>query len=297
VPLRPLTLGEILDGAVKVIRRYPKPTLGLSAVIAVLTTVLGLLIVIGSDYSSFADDVRSGGSSDDPFVNGADIASIPVSVLGWLAGIVLTGFLVAVVGKAVLGQPASFGETWQQVRPRIWALLGLALITGLVAGGPVVVGVLLAVLLALASPVLLVIGIPLAIAAACLGVYLYVRISLASAALVLEKASVRSALTRSSVLVKGDWWRVFGILLLVQLISYVVSQVLVIPFAIIGGISLFTNPDEGGVTALFLLVQVGSGLASFLIGPFTSGARALLYVDRRMRAEGLDLTLQAAARG
>ena len=170
VPLRPLTLGEILDGAVKVIRRYPKPTLGLSAVIAVLTTVLGLLIVIGSDYSSFADDVRSGGSSDDPFVNGADIASIPVSVLGWLAGIVLTGFLVAVVGKAVLGQPASFSETWQQVRPRIWALLGLALLTGLLAGGPLVVGVLLAVLLALASPVLLVIGIPLAIAAACLGV-------------------------------------------------------------------------------------------------------------------------------
>ena len=48
---------------------------------------------------------------------------------------------------------------------------------------------------------------------------------------------------------------------------------------------------------LFLLVTVGSGLATFLVSPFTSGARALLYVDRRMRAEGLDLTLQAAARG
>jgi hypothetical protein len=297
VPLRPLTLGEILDGAVKVIRRYPKPTLGLSAIIAVVTTVLGLLLVLASDYSSFADDVRSGGSSDDPFANGADIASIPVALLGWLAGLVLTGFLVVVVGKAVLGQAASFGETWQQVRPRLWALIGLALLTGLLASAPMIAGVLVAVLLAFISPVLLVIGIPLAIASACLGVYLYVRVSLASPALVLEKASVRTALTRSGVLVKGDWWRVFAILLLVQVISYVVSQVMLIPFAIIGGVSLFASPDEGGATVLFLLVTVGSGLATFLVSPFTSGARALLYVDRRMRAEGLDLTLQAAARG
>jgi hypothetical protein len=297
VPLRPLTLGEILDGAVKVIRRYPKPTLGLSAIIAVVTTVLGLLLVLAGDYSSFADDLRSGGSSDDPFANGADVASIPVSLLGWLAGLVLTGFLVVVVGKAVLGQPASFGETWQQVRPRLWALIGLALLTGLLTSAPMIAGGLVAVLLAYISPVLLVIGIPLVIASVCLGVYLYVRVSLASAALVLEKASVRTALTRSGVLVKGDWWRVFGILLLVQVISYVVSQVMVIPFAIIGGISLFASPDEGGATALFLLVTVGSGLATFLVSPFTSGARALLYVDRRMRAEGLDLTLQAAARG
>jgi hypothetical protein len=297
VPLRPLTLGEILDGSVKVIRRYPKPTLGLSAIIAVVTTVFGVLLVLVGDYSSFADDVRSGGSSDDPFTNGADIASIPVGLLGWLAGLVLTGFLVVVVGKAVLGQPASFGETWQQVRSRIWALIGLALLTGLLAGAPMVVGVLLAVLLAFISPVLLIIGIPVVIASVCLGVYLYVRVSLASAALVLEKASIRTSLSRSGVLVKDDWWRVFGILLLVQVISYVVSQVLLIPFAIIGGVSLFTSPDEGGATVLFLLVQVGSGLATFLVSPFTSGARALLYVDRRMRAEGLDLTLQAAARG
>jgi hypothetical protein len=297
VPLRPLTLGEILDGAVKVIRRYPKPTLGLSAIIAVVTTVLGLLLVLASDYSSFADDVRSGGSSDDPFANGADIASIPVALLGWLAGLVLTGFLVVVVGKAVLGQAASFGETWQQVKPRLWALIGLALLTGLLASAPMIAGVLVAVLLAFISPVLLIIGIPLAIASACLGVYLYVRVSLASPALVLEKASVRTALTRSGVLVKGDWWRVFAILLLVQVISYVVSQVMLIPFAIIGGVSLFASPDEGGATVLFLLVTVGSGLATFLVSPFTSGARALLYVDRRMRAEGLDLTLQAAARG
>src|SRR5689334_4132680 len=46
VPLRPLALGDILDGAIKVVRRYPKPTLGLSAGIALVVTFLNVLAVI-----------------------------------------------------------------------------------------------------------------------------------------------------------------------------------------------------------------------------------------------------------
>jgi hypothetical protein len=36
-------------------------------------------------------------------------------------------------------------------------------------------------------------------------------------------------------------------------------------------------------------------VASFLVNPFVSGVTALLYVDRRMRAEGLDVALRASA--
>jgi hypothetical protein len=297
VPLRPLTVGELLDGAVKVIRRYPRPTLGLSALIAVVTTVINVLIVLAQDYSSFANDVESG-SSTSTGPTGADGASIVSAVLGGFFGIVLTGFLVVVVGKAVLGHPTSFGETWQQVRGRIWALLGLAVLTGLLFSVPIGVAVLLAVLLvAIAGPVTLVLGIPLVLAAVALGIYLYVRLSLAPAALVLEKAGIRTAMGRSGVLVKGDWWRLFGILILTSLLSSVVTWVLSIPFAIIGVIGVLKDNGDGGVTLLFVLVQVGAGLSTLLVAPFTAGVRSLLYVDRRMRAEGLDLTLQAAARG
>ena len=134
-------------------------------------------------------------------------------------------------------------------------------------------------------------------AAVLFGIYAYVRVSLAPAALVLEKAGIRKALERSGVLVKGDWWRVFGILLLAWLLSYIVSQILLVPFAILGVVGLFTSGGGDDATLLFVLLQVGAGLASFLIAPFGAGVRSLLYVDRRMRAEGLDLTLQAAARG
>jgi len=33
------------------------------------------------------------------------------------------------------------------------------------------------------------------------------------------------------------------------------------------------------------------------VAPFAAGIRGLLYVDQRMRKEGLDLTLQARAAG
>ena len=46
VPLRPLALGELLDGAIKIIRRYPRPTLGLSAAIAAVVTVLNVGLVL-----------------------------------------------------------------------------------------------------------------------------------------------------------------------------------------------------------------------------------------------------------
>src|ERR671918_262293 len=42
IPLRPLGVGEILDGAVTTIRRNPGPMLGLSAIVAIVTQLLGL---------------------------------------------------------------------------------------------------------------------------------------------------------------------------------------------------------------------------------------------------------------
>jgi MFS family permease len=300
VPLRPLTLGELLDGAVKVVRRYPRPTLGMSGLLAIVTTLLNVLAVLATDYSSLAEDVSGGSTSSEPDV-GASVASIPANLVGLLAGIVLTGFLVAVVGKAVLGRPTSFRETWEQVRGRILALVGLALLTTLLVIAPLGLAVLVAVLLGAVSPWLLLLGVPLVLAGVALSVRLYVRLSLAPAVLVLERAGVRTAMRRSGALVgsalRGDFWRLLLALALVQLIAIFVTGVLTVPFAVLGGVNAVVNPDAGGFTLLFVVTQVGGGLASFLVSPFVAAARGLLYVDRRMRAEGLDLTLQAAARG
>src|SRR5437588_7746932 len=40
VPLRPLGVGEILDGAISCMRSYPRPMLGLSAIVAVAAQII-----------------------------------------------------------------------------------------------------------------------------------------------------------------------------------------------------------------------------------------------------------------
>lgn len=304
VPLRPLTVGELLDGAVKVIRRYPKPTLGLSAVVALVTTLLNVVGVLLSDFSGEVESLRDGSSSTGVGGGGVNssLSGLPGGIVAVPAGVFLTGVLVAVVGRAVLGQQATLGEVWQQVKPRAWALIGLALLTGLILLAPLLVLGVVALALVLfavgfdAGGAALALGVVAALPAAALMVYLYVRLSLAPAVLVLEKAGIRTSLRRSGVLVKGSWWRLFGLLLLTTVISQLVASVLVLPLGLVGGALLLGSPTDGSVTVFVLLTQVGAGLASCLVSPFSAGVRALLYVDRRMRAEALDLTLQAAAR-
>jgi hypothetical protein len=287
VPLRPLALGELLDGSIKVIRRYPRPTLGLSAAIAVAVTVLNVIAVLLFDpgFEVSAEDELDGSQ-----LAGAAATAIPAQLIAFIGGLVLTGALITVVGKAVQGKEAPFDQVWATVRPRIWSLLGLALLTGLIVVGPFVLGILLAVVLGIAiGDAGIAIGALVAVAGFVLLVYLYVRLSLAPASLVLERAGVRESLRRSGVLVEGSWWRLFGIMILTWLITAVLSgivgAVLAIPVLIAVG-------SEG--TGFLIAQQVAAGLASVVLSPFASGVRALLYVDRRMRAEGLDLALQAA---
>jgi hypothetical protein len=288
IPLRPLALGELLDGSIKVIRRYPRPTLGLSAAIAVVVTALNIVGVLLLDES--ARNVSEPGTFDSDQVAAGLAAGGPAQLLAFVAGLVLTGALIIVGGKAVRGQPAPTSEVWAAVKPRLLALLGLSLLTGLIVVAPLVLGIGVAVVLGLAlGGAGLAIGIPLGIAGFVAFVYLYIRLSLSSAALVLEKTGVTQALRRSGVLVKGSWWRIFGILLLTWLITAIISGIIVVPVV---GVSAVLTSDDSPV--YLVLQQLGAGLAAVLLSPFSAGVRALLYVDRRMRAEGLDVALQAA---
>ncbi len=295
VPLRPLALGELLDGAIKIVRRHPRPTLGLSAVIAAVVTVLNVGLVLLLQTGDGLLSPATTGEDGNAQAVAANVGSVPGALLSYLAGILLTGMLVAVVGKAVLGQEAPTSQVWQAVRPRLWALLGVALLTGLLLTAPIVVAALvLALLLAIAGPITLILGVPLVIAAVLLSIHLYARLSLASAALVLEKTGIRTSLRRSATLVKGSWWRVFGTLVLTGIITAVIAGILTVPPTLIAGLLSVTS-DSGDATGLLVTQQVAAGLASVILAPFSAGVRALLYVDRRMRAEGLDVALQAAA--
>jgi hypothetical protein len=199
----------------------------------------------------------------------------------------------------VLGQPMSLAQAWEQVRPVLWRLLGIALLSGLIVYGALVLPIALgAGAVYAAGPMALFGAIPIGVAGAVAAAYLYVRLSLAPAVAVLERAGVRTSLRRSGILVRRSWWRICGILLLTMIIGSFVANVLQIPFLVGGagptGLGRLTDP-EGTTTTVLVLSYIGAGVAQTVVAPFTAGVRALLYIDRRMRAEGLDVALNAAA--
>ena len=127
-------------------------------------------------------------------------------------------------------------------------------------------------------------------------IYVWPLFALAPAALVLERQSVTRALGRSRELVRRSWWRVFGILLLAFVIAGIVNGIISLPFGLAGGGLTSIGGRTSGVHFTQLVISgIGGLLASTVSRPFTAGVAALLYIDRRMRAEALDLSLARAA--
>lgn len=307
IPLRPLGVGEILDGAISTIRAKPRVMLGLSALVAVATQLVTvplewlLLHDVGSDATATFDS-RSGAASGFPASAGAVSTLVVQVVVTLVATLLLTGILTVALSRAVLGQPIDTREAWEQARPRLPALLGVTLLVPLIGLAAAVVtlgpGVVLAVAGApgVAVVVAFGLGVPVLL---CLGGYLYVAFALAPAAVVLERAPVLVSLGRSRRLVSGAWWRTFGILALVNIIAQVVTGVLSGIFTVAAFVASGTSTGFRDFQPYDLLPLVigalGHIVAATVTWPFTAVASALIYVDRRMRREALDLDLARAA--
>lgn len=294
IPLRPLSIGEILDGAVTAIRFNPRVMIGLSAVVAVVSQLVTVLVTI-----TFLD--RLGDASTDltstqtiepdelfAFLGQALAVVVLTAVITGAAVLVLTGVLTVVVSRAVLGQRISAGEAWAMVRPQVWRLIGVTVLMGAGAAAVVLLAVLPAVGGAYGLTVLLLIVAVVAV------VYAMVRLALAGAVVVLERATVLTALRRSWDLVATAWWRTFGVLALTAIITQIVASILALPFGLLSGTSL-TDPSASTGLGSLLVSSVGSIIGAAITWPFAAAVTVLLYVDRRMRREGLDLELARAA--
>ncbi|MET9506385.1 hypothetical protein ABZY42_32520 [Streptomyces sp. NPDC006622] len=303
IPLRPLGVGEILDGAVSTMRTYWRTVLGISLTVALVVEVAVVLLqglVLDESTSTAALGDASATVDEQLDAMGAVLLNSGVIFLVSLVGtITATALLTAVTSRAVLGKPVTSGEAWRDARPQLLRLFGLILLLLLAVTAVAVVCVLPGALLGgAAGDALTALG---SIASVVAAVSLLVRFSLASPALMLEKQGIKKALTRSAKLVRGSWWRVFGIQVLSLLIANIVAMIIAVPFALFGaalspgGLSSFTDADtELGWTYL-IVSGVGSVIGSLITFPITAGVAVLLYVDQRIRREALDLDLARAA--
>lgn len=289
IPLHPLSLTDILDGAITTLRRHPKLMLGMSAVVVTITELLAfpLLSIMQRDL----DRIEAGEViTEDQAVAllSSTVGSLAITtVITVLGTVFLSGFLTVVVGKAVLGQPAPFAEVWTRLRPRLLPLLGLTLIFLLAA---MVIAAPAVLMIVVGSPLLAVL---LLLAAIVVMVWAYILYSLSTPALVLEHAGVVDSLKRSKALVTGAWWRVFGVWLLASIIAGILALIISVPFSIAGGAF-----DLGGgelTTRYLVLTTIGAIIAGTITQPFTAAVTVLQYTDQRIRREGMDIELARQA--
>lgn len=273
IPLRPLGLGDLLDGAFTVIRRNPRVTLGLSAAVAavqvVIVGVIQVAIYAGLGQVRITSRAKAAaGTGLGPLLGGENVQVLTFLVTA-LLGAVLTGMLTVAITQDVLGIQLPLGEVWRRTRARIWALLGIALVTTICQ----YLGLLL-----LVAP----------------GVWLWGVWAVAVPALMVEGTGIRSALRRSRQLVRGDFWRVWSTRAMGVVVALVVSLMITVPFTV-AGLALDSGGDHAPL-AFAALAALGSAVATAFTAPIRAGVDALLYVDLRMRREGLDILLGAPAR-
>ncbi|MFF9811083.1 glycerophosphoryl diester phosphodiesterase membrane domain-containing protein [Streptomyces coeruleorubidus] len=307
IPLRPLGVGEILDGAVSTMRTYWRTVLGIALTVAVITEIIVVLfqgLVLDDSSTDALNDPSATLSELSRALGDAMLNSTVVFVISLVGTVIATALLTTVTSRAVLGKSVTIGEAWRDARPQVVKLFGLICLLLLITAGIVTVGTLPGILVSVAGSTgagvaLTVLGI---IGAGIVALWLMIRFSLASPALMLEKQGIKKAMSRSTKLVRGTWWRIFGIQLLATIIANVVASIIVIPFTFLAGalsgdgITGWLNSGVGSLGWTFLIVSgIGSVIGSMITFPITAGVTVLLYIDQRIRREALDLELARAA--
>jgi hypothetical protein len=294
IPLRPLSLSDIYNGAAVYIRTNAKVTLGLTAVVVVITQLLTLLAALGP--LAAANRLRTAPPDQ---LTGGDVGAWTLAgglsgLVGWLAGTLLTGMLAVIVGRAVFGSRIGAGETWAKIRGRLPALIGLVALESagliLLCGA---VGVIVAVIAAAGNGAATVIlGFPLVLMSIAVLIYLYTALSFAPVLIVLERLPVTAAMSRSFTLIHNSFWRVFSIRLLTWLVVTLIAGAIAVPFEFAG--NLLGGPSVPVLVGL-TVGAVGSAIGRIVTAPFSAGVAVLLYADRRIRSEAFDLVLQTGA--
>jgi hypothetical protein len=248
--LRPLGFGEILDGSFTLYRRH-FATLVLTALLP-QTPIIAIYLL-----QALAVPAGPEGVIVRMLLT---LLAIPFGVAAYGLG---RGALVHEASCAYLGQPVSRGASFAVARKRFWALVGTSLLSGLAVG----VGYLFFI-------------VP--------GILLAIMFFAGAQAVVLEHNSGADALSRSRELASGAWGRVAGIWCVLYLAIYMpmmafgVGGVLLLP-RFVAGIS--PEKIQSGV----YFAQVAAAIVGAVVQPILVLGMTLLYYDRRVRTEALDL--------
>lgn len=299
IPLRPLGMGEIYDGAFRAVRANPRVMFGLAALVVTLAVTLQSVIqwyvkgIAAPQLADLAIEVDPSGQMGFAEQMGSSIGLIIAAPVTAIATTILTGLLIVSVSRSVLGQVATVSEVLRSWR--VWLVVAFTFLSGLLIA--VVLGVLVMAVVLLAvndqvGPAVLVglVGSAVFVVAA---VWFSTRTLLVAPALMLEGKKFWPTVGRAWRLTRGSFWRLFGIYLLTSILAAIIAQIIIFPATLIS--SLILRDPTATSFGSVVIIGIANVIASTLSTTFVSAVVALLYIDVRMRREGLDVELARAA--
>jgi hypothetical protein len=286
--LRPLGIGELLDQAIRLYRRNFLNFIGIIAVVQIpiglVQFVFSLLSVQGASRAfAFNPEAAPPASPFTPETLAAQAGTVLVAVLSFL---LVQGVATAAMTRAVadnyLGTPTGFVAAYRRIGRAWLPLVGTLLLAGLFA-----IGLTIWFLIPCAGWLT---GLGM------LAFYTAVVVPLTAPVVVLERQSGYRALRRGWNLARRRFWALVGFVVLLFLFNLIVVSG---PNLLIGAIfqGLFLGGVRAGtangglLTAQVIVQSLLTLIASLLYLPLQLIGFTLLYLDLRVRTEGLDLAM------
>jgi len=255
--LGPRSLLDILVETFKIYKRNP---IRLLAIVAIVEIGLGFMWSI-PDFSGLRPSTPEGGTASLTHLIPIGIMLVVASIMGLS---LMQGALIHAISEQYLRQSINIGRAFRFAWERLAALAGAMILVLFVTTGILVVSIGFTVSI---SPD---VGYVFIAAGFCVGLYLMVRWSFILQVALLERLGPLAAMSRSSALVKRNWWRVMNMTIIIGIITVGIS------------IILGTVPT------------IGPTLGSILSTPVFAIGITLLYYDLRVRKEEYDFDLLAA---
>ncbi len=324
--LQPMGFTDILDSMFTLYRNHFRLFASICSVYFFIGLAADLLDGISALFLPSADHL-----SRIPGVGGA--VSLVTSLVAILTMLVVTGTLFFGVTQVYLGKRVTAGAAFRQTKRRFWSFFVSVLLYGIVVITLIVffvigLGLLLDVLVVRSDLQFLseiyvpetaefVVGAISILAA----LYLGVRWIFCSLAAVFEEKSAVQSFKRSGELVKGGWWRVFGMVIGIFLLSFFILSILPLSWGLISGVTdgmpvrEESSQEDGNLLemleGMFVLeLPEPTSWRSFahyaiwsclgyaidcLFLPVSVIGVTLVYFDRRIRKEGFDIEMRVTS--
>jgi hypothetical protein len=314
--LRPMTIGDMFDGAFRLYRQHFLTFIGIGALLQVPMAIIQFTVqfILGG---SVLEDVlrfsaRPPGAGQNPFAAfpfASFIAFFLISLgLGTFQYLIVqnlvTGALANAISRSYHGEPTSILGAYSFGVRRYLAMILASLVPlaasmllfGLIAacsigvlatlgvrpGERPNVGLIIAAVLGLLFLVLLVI---------VASIFVYTRLLLTPQAIVLEDHNALAGIKRSWRLVEGSFWRTLAIMLLTGILIYLISS---LPAGIISfSLTLANRGSTSGMMLNQAITTLVTQIGLIIALPLQLAVYTLLYYDLRVRKEGYDIEMMA----